>query len=126
MHSILSFSANHLAWISQSSETRSIAIQHRQIALRGLHEAIGAFSQSNSDAVLAASLLLAWQATDWYVNKLNQLNVTLTGLLFRRNWASLMTGISSVSGLQSLGQVTSSQAAGGTHNAIMARSVDFR
>ncbi|KAF2104282.1 hypothetical protein NA57DRAFT_62917 [Rhizodiscina lignyota] len=78
MHSILSFSANHLAWISQSSETRSIAIQHRQIALRGLHEAIGAFSQANSDAVLAASLLLAWQATDW------------------RNWASLMTGISSV------------------------------
>jgi hypothetical protein len=67
MHSILSFSANHLAWISQSQDTRNLAMQHRQIALRGLHEAISGFSQANSDAVLAASLLLAWQATDWLV-----------------------------------------------------------
>lgn len=65
MHAVLSFSANHLAWASQSDETRDIAMHHRANALRGLHEAIGSFSQANSDAVLAASLLLAWQATDW-------------------------------------------------------------
>jgi hypothetical protein len=67
MHAILAFSASHLAWISQSSETRNIAIHHGGNALKGLHEAIAAFSKANSDAVLAASLLLTWQATDWYV-----------------------------------------------------------
>jgi len=46
--------------------------------MKGLHEAIGAFSKSNADAVLAASLLLSWQSTDW------------------RGWASLMTGTKTV------------------------------
>ncbi|KAF2087121.1 hypothetical protein K490DRAFT_42886 [Saccharata proteae CBS 121410] len=78
MHSILAFSAAHLAWISQSSETRNLAFHHGGIALRGLHEAIGNFSRVNSDAVLASSLLLSWQATDW------------------RGWASLMTGIKTI------------------------------
>ncbi|OJD34563.1 ubiquitin carboxyl-terminal hydrolase 2 [Diplodia corticola] len=78
MHSILAFSASHLAWISQSTETRNLAIAHGGIALKGLHEAIGNFSRANSDAVLASSLLLSWQATDW------------------RGWASLMTGIKTI------------------------------
>lgn len=65
MHALLSFSANHLAWTRSSSETRNLHIQHGTIALRGLHEAIGRFSHANADAVLAASLLLLWQATDW-------------------------------------------------------------
>ncbi|KAK8245227.1 hypothetical protein HDK77DRAFT_376253 [Phyllosticta capitalensis] len=78
MHSILAFSASHLAWISQSSETRNVAIAHGGIALKGLHEAIGNFSRANSDAVLASSLLLSWQAMDW------------------RGWASLMTGIKTI------------------------------
>jgi len=43
-----------------------MAYEHRGIALKGLHEAIGSFSRENSDAVLAASLLLSWQATEWY------------------------------------------------------------
>jgi len=42
-----------------------LAYQHRGSALKGLQEAIGAFSKENSDAVLAASILLSWQATDW-------------------------------------------------------------
>ncbi|KAJ4288491.1 hypothetical protein N0V90_011727 [Kalmusia sp. IMI 367209] len=74
MHSILAFSASHLAWISQSSETRNLAFHHAGIALKGLHEGIANFSKANSDVVLASSLLLAWQATDW------------------RGWASLATG----------------------------------
>ena len=65
MHSILAFSASHLAWISQSSETRNLAFHHAGIALKGLHENIANFTKVNSDAVLASSLLLAWQATDW-------------------------------------------------------------
>jgi hypothetical protein len=65
MHALLSFSANHLAWVHTSKETRNLYLQHGSIALRGLHEAIGTFSQANADAVLAASLLLLWQATDW-------------------------------------------------------------
>jgi hypothetical protein len=44
-----------------------MAYEHRGIALKGLHEDIGAFSRQNSDAVLAASLLLSWQATEWSV-----------------------------------------------------------
>lgn len=69
MHALLSFSANHLAWSRSSNETRNLHIQHGTIALRGLHEAIGSFSHANADAVLAASLLLLWQATDWYVEE---------------------------------------------------------
>lgn len=65
MHSILAFSASHLAWISQSSETRNLAFHHASIALKGLHDGITSFTKLNSDAVLASSLLLAWQATDW-------------------------------------------------------------
>lgn len=78
MHSILAFSASHLAWISQSSETRNLAFHHASIALKGLHDGIANFTKSNSDAVLASSLLLAWQATDW------------------RGWASLVTGTKTV------------------------------
>jgi hypothetical protein len=65
MHSILAFSASHLAWISQSTDTRNLAFHHASIALKGLHDGIATFCKMNSDAVLASSLLLAWQATDW-------------------------------------------------------------
>lgn len=78
MHALLSFSANHLAWVHRSSETRTLHIQHGSTALRGLHEAIGSFSRTNADAVLAASLLMLWQATDW------------------RSWSSLRAGTQSV------------------------------
>ena len=46
-------------------ETKNLAYFHAGVALKGLQEAIGNFSQENSDAVLAASILLAWQASDW-------------------------------------------------------------
>lgn len=42
-----------------------MAYEHRGIAFRGLQEAISTFSPENSDSVLAASLVLSWQATDW-------------------------------------------------------------
>ena len=72
-----------------------MAYEHRGIALKGLHEAIGAFSRENSDAVLAASLLLSWQATEWYVSiaRAKEYN---TNEICRRGWTQLMHGTSSV------------------------------
>ncbi|PMD24020.1 hypothetical protein NA56DRAFT_567153 [Hyaloscypha hepaticicola] len=78
MHALLALSATHLAWLTDCPLTANMAYEHRGIALKGLQEAIGAFSRENSDAVLAASLLLSWQATDW------------------RGWTQLMHGTSSV------------------------------
>ena len=65
MNALLGLSASHLAWLTQSSETRQLALQYDGVALSGLHEAIGSFSKENSDPVLACSLLLSWQATEW-------------------------------------------------------------
>lgn len=65
MHAVLALSATHLAWLTDSQATYNIAYHHREIALRGLQEGIGNFRRDNSDAVLAASILLSWQATDW-------------------------------------------------------------
>lgn len=65
MSAILALSASHLAWMTQNSETENLAYHHRGVALKGLHEAIGSFSRENADAILAASMLLSWQATEW-------------------------------------------------------------
>ena len=65
MSAILAFSATHMAWITRSIETNNLAYHHRGIALKGLQAAIGEFSEDNSDAALAASVLLSWQASDW-------------------------------------------------------------
>lgn len=67
MHALLALSASHLAWQTKNNDTENLAYHHRGIALKGLHEAIGSFSEQNSDAILAASMLLSWQATDGYV-----------------------------------------------------------
>lgn len=65
MSGVLAFAATHLAWLTESSETKNLAYHHRGVALKGLHDAIGKFSRENSDAILAASILLSWQASDW-------------------------------------------------------------
>lgn len=65
MHALLAFSAMHIAFLTDCPLVGSMAFEHRGIALSGLHEAIGTFSRETSDAVLAASLVLSWQATDW-------------------------------------------------------------
>lgn len=65
MHALLAFSAEHIAFLTSCPLVGNLAYEHRGIALKGLQEAIGAFSPENSDAVLAASLVLSWQATDW-------------------------------------------------------------
>ncbi|KAM7208832.1 oxidase assembly protein 2, variant [Naviculisporaceae sp. PSN 640] len=78
MHSLLAFSAMHIAFLTDCPLVGNIAYEHRGIALKGLQEAIGTFSRETSDAILAASLVLSWQATDW------------------RSWTQLMQGTSSV------------------------------
>lgn len=65
MSAVLAFAATHLAWLTHSIETKNLAYHHRGIALKGLHEAIGQFSHESSDAILAASILLSWQTSDW-------------------------------------------------------------
>ncbi|OJJ45713.1 hypothetical protein ASPZODRAFT_133578 [Penicilliopsis zonata CBS 506.65] len=78
MSSILALSASHLAWITHNQETTQLAYHHRATAFRGLKRAIGAFSKDNSDALLAASILLSWQATEW------------------NDWALLQKGLSTI------------------------------
>ncbi|KAI1341955.1 hypothetical protein F5Y15DRAFT_430438 [Xylariaceae sp. FL0016] len=78
MHALLAFSAEHIAFLASCPNVGNMAYEHRGIALKGLQEAIGQFSQENSDAVLAASLVLSWQVADW------------------RSWTQLMQGTSSV------------------------------
>jgi hypothetical protein len=65
MSAVLAFSACHLAWQTKNHETENLAYYHRGVALKGLHEAISAFSRQNSESILAASMLLSWQATEW-------------------------------------------------------------
>ncbi|PLB48855.1 putative C6 transcription factor [Aspergillus steynii IBT 23096] len=78
MSSILTLSASHLAWITRNKETKQLAYHHRGVAIQGLHKAIGAFSRTNCEAILAASILLSWQASEW------------------QSWASLQQGLTTV------------------------------
>ncbi|EHK49673.1 uncharacterized protein TrAtP1_010922 [Trichoderma atroviride] len=78
MHALLAFSAMHLAFLTDCPLVGSMAFEHKGKALSGLHAAIGSFSRDTSDAILAASLVLSWQATDW------------------RSWTQLMQGTSTV------------------------------
>lgn len=65
MSSILALSAFHIAYVTGSQEALSLSRYHRNIAAVGLQVAIGSFSKENCDAILAASLVLSWQAADW-------------------------------------------------------------
>lgn len=42
-----------------------MVFEYRSHAMVGLGKALNVFSEQNSDAILAASLVLSWQATDW-------------------------------------------------------------
>ena len=65
MHAMLAFSAMHICFLSDCPKAGSLAFEYRGRAFSGLHEAIDSFSPETSDAILAASLVLSWQATDW-------------------------------------------------------------
>lgn len=65
LDALLAFSAMHLSFMYACPLVGNMAYEHRGEALKGLHKAINTFSQETSDAILAASLVLSWQATDW-------------------------------------------------------------
>jgi hypothetical protein len=65
MSALLGMSAAHLSWVSERQEALQLSYEHHGVALNGLRAAIGQFSKENADAVVAASILLSWQATDW-------------------------------------------------------------
>lgn len=65
MSALLALSASHLAWQTKNHDTDNLVHQYRGVALKALHEAIGAFSRESSEAILAASMLLSWQAPEW-------------------------------------------------------------
>lgn len=67
MDALLAFSAEHISNITGCPMVGKMAVEHRGHALNGLSQAIANFTEENSDAVLAASLTLSWQATDWCV-----------------------------------------------------------
>jgi hypothetical protein len=99
MSAIRALSASHIAWMTRNQDTENLAYHHRGVALKELHQAIGSFSRENADAILAASMLLSWQATDWLVS-LFALIISvvcwLTGWVCRRSWSSLQQGVSTV------------------------------
>jgi hypothetical protein len=64
MSAILGLSAFHLAFITRDTDTKQLAFRHKVTALQGLQTALGSFSKDNCDAILAASVLLSWQATE--------------------------------------------------------------
>ncbi|KAJ5161893.1 hypothetical protein N7492_007285 [Penicillium capsulatum] len=78
MSSILGLSAFHLAFQTRDQDTKQLAYHHNYAAIQGLQTAIESITKGNSEAILAASILLSWQATD------------------RHMWASLQQAISTV------------------------------
>ena len=60
MQAVLAFSAAILAWETSSEETRNIGTNYSASAHNALQEA-----SSNSDALLAALILLSWVETTW-------------------------------------------------------------
>lgn len=65
MHALLGFAAMHIAFLTDCPLVGNMGTEHRGLAMNGLQEAISTFGHETSDAVLAASLVLSWQATDW-------------------------------------------------------------
>ncbi|KAF7539793.1 hypothetical protein G7054_g1900 [Neopestalotiopsis clavispora] len=78
MEALLAFAAMHIAFLTDCPMVGNMAYAHRGIAIKGLQEGLAAFVRENSDAVLAASIVLSWQATDW------------------RSWTHLMQGTTTV------------------------------
>src|SRR5690606_14363047 len=64
MHALLGMSAAHLSWLTSCNSAMQLSYEHKGVALYGLKEAVGRFSKENSDAILAGSMLLSWQATE--------------------------------------------------------------
>lgn len=77
---LLSNSATHYTSLTNNPKTAQLALYYRNQGLIGLRRAVGNFSESNADALIAASILLIWYAYDW------------------NEWSSLMSGFNALVG----------------------------
>ncbi|KAL5598984.1 hypothetical protein BROUX41_003697 [Berkeleyomyces rouxiae] len=89
MNAVLAFAATHMSTIQDSPAIRNMAFAHRGKALKGLSEALQLFNAENSDSVLAASVVLSWQTTEW------------------RDWSKHMNGTLSIIDLMRKGNFVS-------------------
>ncbi|KAL3472717.1 hypothetical protein BJX99DRAFT_262034 [Aspergillus californicus] len=64
MDSLLAWAAMHIAWTTGSESAVSVGQKCRLLSMQGLQRAVGTFSKDTADAVLAASILMVWQAAD--------------------------------------------------------------
>ncbi len=67
MSSLLALAATHIASTTKSAALDQVASQHRGNAFKHLSVAVGSLNQANADAVLIASMMLAWDSPDSYV-----------------------------------------------------------
>lgn len=68
-YALLSFSVHYFSGSLQLTEAASLQMQmqYSGLAMRELRDSISEFSTTNADAILTASLLMSWQARNWYV-----------------------------------------------------------
>ncbi|KAJ5737312.1 C6 transcription factor RosA-like [Penicillium malachiteum] len=64
MSSILGFSAFLMAHLTQKREYKVLGFRYRSMAFNGFRSALKSFPSTNYDGLLAASVLLSWQAPD--------------------------------------------------------------
>ena len=64
-HSIMAMAASHVAWLTKSIEVDSVAANYQSLASKGIREALTHFSRENADAILASSILLSVQVSEW-------------------------------------------------------------
>jgi hypothetical protein len=64
MHGLSAWAAINVSHITRHLGLMQEAYYHCEHALKGLQKAIASFSKENSDAVLASSIIMAWQASD--------------------------------------------------------------
>jgi hypothetical protein len=64
MNALFAWSSSHVAQITNDLGLKQESYHQCELALKGLQEAINNFSEQNSDAVLCASIIMAWQASD--------------------------------------------------------------
>jgi hypothetical protein len=65
MEALLAFSASHMANVTDCPLVKAMAFEREAKGIKGLSLAIQQFNKDNFDAILAASLVLSWQVTDW-------------------------------------------------------------
>jgi hypothetical protein len=60
----MGLAATHLALVTKNAEVNQLGYLHRGRAFQSLQDDINKISIENVDAVLAASVVLSWQAPD--------------------------------------------------------------